>query len=547
MANRILIKHRHRQILERLLSKHLPGVEVWAYGSRVNGRGHDGSDLDLVLRAPDLKAIPYCQLSDFEDAVRDSTIPFLVEARDWARLPEKFHLEINRDHEVLIPGNNEMKRGWLFHPRFPSHWQSSSLYSMATWVNGIAFRNIQFSDSGWPVIKIAEIKSGISGQTKFTQQVFDESVLVQSGDLLFSWSGQPETSISAFWWRGRDGWLNQHVFKVNPIEDIDPRFFYYLLRYLQPNFVAIARNKQTTGLGHVTKSDLKNMEVACPDLAEQRAIARILYTLEDKIDLNRRMNQTLESMMRVIFKDWFVNFGPVRAKIEGRDTGLLVEIADLFPDRLVDSELGEAPEGWSTWSIQELADQHTCSTTPSSAPNTEFELFSIPAYDSGRMADCVRGATIRSNKVVVPPNSVLLSKLNPAISRVWLPAKSGGCQQICSTEFLVFTSRHPATRVLLYSVFTDLRFRDMLRSMVTGTSGSHQRVPVNELKLRKVFVGSRELMNLFGALIAPILARTIDSRVESHILGLLRDTLLPKLISGEIWVPDAKNLVGELA
>ncbi len=114
---------------------------------------------------------------------------------------------------------------------------------MATWVNGIAFRNIQFAETGRPVIKIAEIKGGISGQTKFTQQTFDESVFVRPGDLLFSWSGQPETSIDAFWWRGPEGWLNQHVFKVTPSADLHIGFFYCLLRYLKPNFVDIARNK----------------------------------------------------------------------------------------------------------------------------------------------------------------------------------------------------------------------------------------------------------------------------------------------------------------
>ncbi|WP_293716279.1 restriction endonuclease subunit S, partial [Thiolapillus sp.] len=192
-------------------------------------------------------------------------------------------------------------------PYFPDHWKRCPLYSLAQWVNGLAFRNIQFSDSGLPVIKIAEIKGGISGQTKFTRQTFDDAVRVRYGDLLFSWSGQPETSIDAFWWRGPEGWLNQHIFRVTPTEGIDPVFFYYLLRYLKPNFVGIARNKQTTGLGHITKRDLENLEAAYPRLPEQRAIAHILGTLDDKIELNRQMAQTLESIARAIFKSWFVD------------------------------------------------------------------------------------------------------------------------------------------------------------------------------------------------------------------------------------------------
>lgn len=102
MADHLQIEPRHRRILESLLRQHLSGVEVWAYGSRVSGRGHDGSDLDLVLRTPDLRSLPAKQLRGFEDAVRDSTIPFLVEAHDWAHLPERFHDEIERDYVVLL-------------------------------------------------------------------------------------------------------------------------------------------------------------------------------------------------------------------------------------------------------------------------------------------------------------------------------------------------------------------------------------------------------------------------------------------------------------
>lgn len=107
MAERLHLPPRHRRALAALLREHLPDVEVWAYGSRVNGRSHDGSDLDLVLRGPGLKEIPSAQLGDFEEAVRESNIPFLVEARDWARLPERFHGEIEREYVVLVEGGGE--------------------------------------------------------------------------------------------------------------------------------------------------------------------------------------------------------------------------------------------------------------------------------------------------------------------------------------------------------------------------------------------------------------------------------------------------------
>ena len=101
MADRLHLAPKHRLVLEALLREHLPEVEVWAYGSRVSGKSHDGSDLDLVLRGPGLKKIPIGQLENFEEAVRESAIPILVEIRDWARLPERFHREIEREYVVL--------------------------------------------------------------------------------------------------------------------------------------------------------------------------------------------------------------------------------------------------------------------------------------------------------------------------------------------------------------------------------------------------------------------------------------------------------------
>ena len=102
MAERLRLAARHRAELEALARRHLPGIAVWAYGSRVNGESHDGSDLGLALRAPDLGEIPAARLADFADALRDSNIPFLVEACDWARLPERFRRELERDHTVLV-------------------------------------------------------------------------------------------------------------------------------------------------------------------------------------------------------------------------------------------------------------------------------------------------------------------------------------------------------------------------------------------------------------------------------------------------------------
>ena len=169
-----------------------------------------------------------------------------------------------------------------------------SLFELATWKNGLAFKKINFSKTGVPVIKIAELNNGIGATTSYTQQSFPEDVHLYRGDLLFSWSGNPQTSIDIFRFNFEEGWLNQHIFKVTPNKDlIDGDYFYFLMKNLKPNFTQIATNKQTTGLGHITIADIKRMNVVIPSLSEQRRIVAIIKSVDDKIELNNRINDNL--------------------------------------------------------------------------------------------------------------------------------------------------------------------------------------------------------------------------------------------------------------
>ena len=271
-----------------------------------------------------------------------------------------------------------------------------------------------------------------------------------------------------------------------------------------------------------------------PPLPEQRAIAHILGTLDDKIELNRRMNKTLDAMARALFKSWFVDFDPLRAKMEGRVSGLPQHLADLFPDRLVESELGEIPEGWEVESLEMIAQLEKATVKPEDHATEEFEHFSLPAYDSGQLPALDLGSTIKSNKTLVPSQAVLLSKLNPEIQRVWLPPSASSRRQISSTEFLVFTPKPPIGRAGLYALFNTQSFRDLLKGMVTGTSKSHQRVAPKSLVTQGMISPADILTNEFEALAWPMLERTLRNKSENHTLAALRDTLLPKLISGEL-------------
>ncbi|MEO7803083.1 MAG: restriction endonuclease subunit S [Actinomycetota bacterium] len=428
------------------------------------------------------------------------------------------------------------KRGWLYSPDFPEEWERRPLYSLAQWVNGLAFRNIQFSSKGMPVIKIAEMKDGITAQTKLTQQAFDPSVRIRAGDLLFSWSGQPETSIDAFWWRGPDGWLNQHVFRVTPKDDVDTVFFYYLLKYLRPQFVGIARNKQTTGLGHVTKRDLESIEAVCPPKSEQLAIARILGALDDKIELNRRMNETLEDIARAIFKSWFVDFDPVRAKSAGRDLGLPADIAALFPDSFEDSDVGQIPSGWTVVPLPDAIEVNPTRSLRKGEVAPYLDMANMPTrgHSPNSVIDRPFGSGMRFVN-----GDTLVARITPCLENGktafvdFLRDEQVGWG---STEYLVLRPKPPLPPEFAYCLARSNDLRDFAIQSMTGSSG-RQRVPAESLSDYRVVTAPAPVLELFGKLIKPLFARANGSAEESRVLASLRDTLLPKLIAGEVRVP----------
>ena len=177
----------------------------------------------------------------------------------------------------------------------PQGWEVRTLYDCAHYVNGSAFRTEDFSQErlGLPVIKIGELKVGITDDTKFTLRNLKPKYRIQSGDILFSWSGSPDTSIDVFVWTGVDGWLNQHIFKVESRLPEEKLFVYFLLCFLKPVFVEIARNKQTTGLGHVTGQDLKRLKTVFPCAKALTTFNRMVEPLFQKVYRNRRESHTL--------------------------------------------------------------------------------------------------------------------------------------------------------------------------------------------------------------------------------------------------------------
>ncbi|WP_180967533.1 restriction endonuclease subunit S [Komagataeibacter saccharivorans] len=339
--------------------------------------------------------------------------------------------------------------------------------------------------------------------------------------------------------------ISQSQMAISPDKNlVNSHFIYYYLK--SPQFSRYADSQIIqTGVPHINLGILRNAPCMFPDLDKQKQIAATLGFLDDKIDLNRRTNETLEAMARALFRDWFVDFGPTRAKMAGKAPYLAPELWELFPDRL--DEEGK-PEGWQSLLLADLATLSKSSINPAQFSDEYFLHFSLPAFDKGMMPHLVKGEAIKSGKFSLPSNSILLSKLNPETPRVWMvTAHEEPYQRICSTEFMVLNPCEKDWLALIYCACLSQPFREILQGMVTGTSKSHQRVQPLAAMQTHLLHATDILMRQFGLTAQPLLAKINFNRNESNTLAQLRDFLLPKLMSGNISVRDAEKMVEDAA
>lgn len=434
--------------------------------------------------------------------------------------------------------SNCSEENLLYQPKYFTEWRSEVLYGLAKWKNGLAFKKINFSNNGKPVIKIAELKNGLSAQTKYTRDEFDKSVFLTKGDMVFSWSGNPETSIDIFWYSLPDGWLNQHIFKVTVDNGIDEKFFYYILKFLKPNFTAIASNKQTTGLGHVTIGDLKNIIVKLPELEEQKAIARVLSTLDDKIEVNNQINKTLENMAQAIFKHWFVDFEfPNEDGEPYKSSG----------GEMIESELGMIPKGWKVSTVGELTAIVSKGTTPRKSD-----------IDSATDNNCVKFLKVKdiSDHGVIDlkglemiPSSIHLNQLKRSVLKykdvlISIAGTIGRVSYV--NEELVNANTNQAVAfirlkdvekhfLLMHYKFKSSDFQDSIRSKIV--QGVQANISLSVIKDEKLILPDDNVLGLYNNVLNNIFNESNILYKEINSLTNIRDTLLPKLMSGEIRVP----------
>ncbi|MBF6605163.1 MAG: restriction endonuclease subunit S [Chloroflexi bacterium] len=313
----------------------------------------------------------------------------------------------------------------------------------------------------------------------------------------------------------------------------DPLFFYYVFRDIEQQDY-IRRNSIQTGVPHTNLGILRATPVPLPPIAEQRAIAHILGTLDDKIELNRRMTETLEAIARALFKSWFVDFDPVRAKSEGRDPGLPPHLADLFPDSFEDSELGEIPAEWRAGPIYDIADFVYGAPFASAKFNTEhIGVPLIRIRDLTTETPAVWTQEVHPKGHLVRPGDIVVGMDGEFRAHLW-----GGAQAWLNQRVCVAVPKPGYSAAFVHSSLTE----PLRRVEATETATTVIHLGKYDIDRFAVVVPTHAVVGAFNRTCQVMNDRIVASKAQSRALAALRDALLPRLISGALRVKDAERI-----
>ncbi|APC92220.1 MULTISPECIES: restriction endonuclease subunit S [Francisella] len=276
------------------------------------------------------------------------------------------------------------------------------------------------------------------------------------------------------------------------------KFLFYKLKTLD-----LASYNVGSAVPSLTTKILNEIEINLPPLAEQKAIAEVLSSLDDKIDLLHKQNQTLEDMAQTLFREWFIE---------------------------------KADEGWEEVPLSEIVYHRKDNVKPQNTPSGLFKHYSLPSFDNGKVPISETGSDIRSNKYRLYSYSILVSKLNPKTPRVWDIYFEVEDNEICSTEFQVLQPKKKEYFPFVSMFLKSNETTEILSMSASGTSGSHQRVTAKDMLSLKILKPCDSVILNFSEAVSPNFEKIHQNKKQIKTLEQTRDTLLPKLMSGQVRV-----------
>ncbi len=390
-------------------------------------------------------------------------------------------------------------------------------------------------EEGIPWVKIADATSDNSRYIFKTKEFIKEegknkSRPVFKGDLILSNSATPGLpKIMEIDACIHDGWLLLRDFK-----DISKEYLYYLLVNERRKLVS---NATGTVFNNLKTETVKNFKVKIPVYEqEQQKITAFLESLDNKIDLNTNIISNLKELSQTLFKRWFVDFEyPDENGKPYKSNG----------GKMVESELGMMPEGWEIVKLNEVANHSKKTFNPVKEKKIDVAHFSFPAYDSMVYPIIENSKSIKSNKYLIDKYSLMFSRMNPNTPRTWLPNIIDNYINVCSSEYVVLDTQKNDNKAFIYSLISSNSFNNFLVNNATGSTNSRQRVRPETAMNYEFPYYERKILE-FQTIVEGMYNKILCLREQMNNLANLRDSLLPKLLSGEIELPDTKEVTEDV-
>ena len=490
------ITEKEQKIIERILDKYRKDYAFFYYGSRVKGTYGKTSDLDVLIKGK--AEMPLAVLQEIKEEFDKSDLPYIVNFSDYYKLDSSFYERIKPD---IIPYK----------------WQEVKLGDVCRFQNGYAFKSAQFTNNGnIKIIKIKEIKDGkIIFFDDSASVYYDDKYKkyqVQNDDILVALTGDPVARPNPASWVGRiaifrgseKALINQRVAKFLPNKTVlFPQFIYYFFRDFS-NFYNLA--KKATGSAsqaNISTDMLENTEILLPPLEVQKKIAGVLGALDDKIELNNNINQNLEAQAQALFKSWFVDFEPFGGKM---------------------------PDDWKIGKVEDIIDLYDSQRIPLSSNQRANIKKVYPYYGATSVMDFVDNYIFDGKYLLLGEDGTVIDdKGFPILQYVW-------GKFWVNNHAHIMTGKNGFNVESLYLFFKQTN----VKRIVTGAV--QPKINQANLKMLPVNIPSNAVMNNFNKTIEPLFSLFRTNTEENKRLIELRDTLLPKLMSGEINVNDGKIL-----
>ncbi|WP_241373967.1 restriction endonuclease subunit S [Staphylococcus aureus] len=306
---------------------------------------------------------------------------------------------------------------------------------------------------------------------------------------------------------------------------VKPLFLYYSLKNDMDKIKSLGTGST---FSEISGKVVKNIEINIPSIEYQTIIEYILGNFDKKIELNQKIIANLEELSKTLFKRWFVDFEfPDENGNPYKSSG----------GEMVDSELGKIPKGWECVYLKDIVHHKKDTFNPKKSNESEVKHFSLPAFDSGQYPTIDNVTDIKSNKWIIDENCILFSKMNPTTRRIWVTSYNENFLNVASSEFVVLKSDNSYRNAFIYNICISDKFNEYLVSNTTGSTNSRQRVKP-DIAVQYRFAYNEEVSYLLSEKIEPYIQKIKIIREQNQNLTQLRDTLLPKLMSGEIEIPD---------